>query len=283
MVIAELALQKLEPGLQRRLEQQAFSLVRQQSSEKRLYLMRAFPGTSAFAQMAVFADDHREVSLAGLYTRYAESLPEEFLAQADENTATWHYRNRAFYSSGLDESEVTECRSDTGSDVAWAIERLRALLAESGGSEENRILTLALLVHFVGDAHQPLHGMSRIGRNCESDQGGSRFCFRYTPNSFACETNLHSFWDSALDFFVGFASVEEAVEFVQRVAVLPRQARDLNPETWLSEGYRLARFVYSIEEGSGGDRFYISEGQVIAYERMALAAERLALILAQVH
>jgi len=46
MLIAELALDELSPAKQRQIEQEAFSLVRQQASKQRLYLMRTFPDTS---------------------------------------------------------------------------------------------------------------------------------------------------------------------------------------------------------------------------------------------
>jgi len=94
-----------------------------------------------------------------------------------------------------------------------------------------------------------------------------------------CETNLHSYWDNALGFFDSYGSVGEAIEFVELVEVDPVRAQVLDPEEWLLEGFRYARFVYSIKDGSGGDQFYTHDGQVISYERLALAADRLARIL----
>ena len=285
MVIAEYALQQLEPKVQRKLEQQAFALVRRQEAEKRLYLMRAFPGSTAFAQLSVFADTHRSKSLHQLYTEFGSGLPSNFASYADKNTSTWHYKNQPFYSSSIQipgAASAPQCDLSEQTDIGWAITALQGAFNDAE-SEQNQILALALLIHLVGDAHQPLHAISRVDNDCESDRGGNRFCVAYATNSYRCETNLHSLWDSALGFFADYDSIEQAVEFLKRVEVKDTDADNLDPDVWLSEGFGEARFVYSIKEGSGGDAYYISEGQIIAYERMALAAERLANMLEQLY
>lgn len=281
MLIAEMALQKLEPKLQRQIEQQAFSLVRQEESDRRLYLMRTFSDTSAFAQLSVFADEHRDLTLHNLYQKYGLNMPAEFAGVAQQTTSNWHYKNQPYVSLGVQppgQQQSAQCDLSEPTDVAWAIEGLQQVF-NTAQTEQDRTLALALLIHFVGDAHQPLHTISRVDGDCESDRGGSAFCVVYRKNSYSCETNLHAFWDSALGFFESYETVAEAVDFVSRVKVDEVQANNLNALEWVEEGYRQARFVYSIKDGSGGDPYYIKDGQIIAYERMALAAERLARIL----
>lgn len=299
MLIAELALQKLEPKLQRKIESEAFSLVRQQNSDKRLYLMRAYPGTSAFAHLSVFADDHRNTELDDLYARFAQKLPTAFIELANENTAKWHYKNQPYFSSarqkppmpvsplfglepGQEQETAIQCDLSESVDVVWAVEQLKVAFDEAE-NEQDKILALALLVHFVGDAHQPLHGISRVDEDCESDRGGNRFCVSYRNNSYSCETNLHAYWDSALGFFESYDRVSDAAQFVARVEVDAKQVKNLDPNEWLTEGYRQARFIYAIKDGSGGDSYYIKDGQIIAYERIALAAARLAEILQELY
>jgi hypothetical protein len=136
-----------------------------------------------------------------------------------------------------------------------------------------------MITHFVVDAHQPLHAITQVDEDCETDRGGNDFCVEYRVNGLTCETNLHSYWDNALGFFDSYETVGAAIDFVDRVEVDPDQAEELDPDQWLQEGFTYARFVYSIKDGSGGDEFYTHDGQVISYERLALAASRLANIL----
>lgn len=286
MLIAELAHKQLDPKLQRKLESQSFSLIKKQDAEKRLYLMRAYPDSSAFAQMSVFADDYRNQTLEELYSRFGKEVPAVFKNIANEDTSKWHYKNQAYASEiahkPWSSSEGKVCDLSEPVDVAWAVEQLQIAFKQAE-TEEDQVLALALLVHFVADAHQPLHGLSRVDEDCDSDRGGNRFCVVYRKNSYSCEMNLHAFWDSGVGFFESFDRVSDAVEFVARVELDENQVSILDPDEWLAEGYRKARFIYSIKDGSGGDSYYIKEGQIISYERMALAANRLAQILNQLY
>ena len=291
MLIAELALQKLSPKLQRKIESEAFSLVRRQDSDKRLYLMRAYPGSSAFAQIAVFADHHRDKSLAELYGKFGQKLPAVFADLAGDDTTRWHYKNQPYAPGivqrlGIEPSvgkgSAASCDLSEPVDVAWAIEQTRVALSQAE-TESDRVLSLALLIHFVGDAHQPLHAISRVDEDCESDRGGNRFCVAYGANSYSCVTSLHEYWDAGLGFFRSFDRVGDAAEFVARISLDEAQVKNLDADAWLAEGFRQARFVYSIQEGTGGDPHYVKEAQIIAYERIALAAARLAQILGQLY
>lgn len=287
MLIAELALKQLEPRLQRKIESESFALVKKQDSEKRLYLMRAYPDSSAFAQLSVFADDYRNQSLEELYSRFANQIPDVFKNNADENTSKWHYKNQAYALEtirrpGQSASETRVCDLSEPVDVARAIEQSQVAF-EQAETLEDKTLALAFLVHFVADAHQPLHGISRVDEDCDSDRGGNRFCVVYRTNSYSCETNLHAFWDAGVGFFESFDRISDAAEFVARVDVDEQQAAVLDPNEWLAEGYRKARFIYSIKDGSGGDSYYIKEGQIISYERIAMAANRLARILQKLY
>jgi hypothetical protein len=54
---------------------------------------------------------------------------------------------------------------------------------------------LRLLIHYVGDIHQPLHAISRFNEDFPiGDRGGNEF----TLPSKDQVTNLHSLWDSVL-------------------------------------------------------------------------------------
>ncbi len=59
---------------------------------------------------------------------------------------------------------------------------------------------LRLLIHYIGDIHQPLHASSRFTKNYpQGDEGGNDFLIKVI-NKGAGETptNLHSLWDSII-------------------------------------------------------------------------------------
>ena len=62
------------------------------------------------------------------------------------------------------------------------------VLKDPATSKEEKAFHLKMLVHFVGDLHQPLH----VGIG--DDRGGNRFQVQWFDEG----TNLHRIWDSSL-------------------------------------------------------------------------------------
>ncbi len=61
--------------------------------------------------------------------------------------------------------------------------------------EELRSYALRLLIHYVGDIHQPLHATSRVNPQYKKGDAGGNFVA--IPNIGGAK-NLHSVWDSVL-------------------------------------------------------------------------------------
>jgi len=60
-------------------------------------------------------------------------------------------------------------------------------------------IALRLLIHYVGDSHQPLHMAARVNKdNLTGDKGGNGF--KLTPKADIGKgvTNLHKLWDSVI-------------------------------------------------------------------------------------
>jgi len=92
----------------------------------------------------------------------------------------WHFVNMA-----LDENYEDIIPSEKG-DVFIAINTCIDMLENESTSDEDKSFYLKLLIHFVGDIHQPMH----IGRY--EDRGGNRVNVKW----FGRNTNLHRLWDS---------------------------------------------------------------------------------------
>lgn len=95
---------------------------------------------------------------------------------------TWHYRN-------VDANETyATARVAPDGDVVSAIQLNMSTLRNPQAPKADKALALKMLVHLVGDLHQPLH----MGH--ASDLGGNTIKVKF----FGQEKNLHSVWDGSL-------------------------------------------------------------------------------------
>ncbi len=94
----------------------------------------------------------------------------------------WHYVNFPF-----DSTYEAHPKSDKG-DLIAGINNCIEVLKNSVSSREDKIFHLKMLIHFIGDLHQPMH----IG--LADDKGGNDFQVRW----FNGGTNLHAVWDSKM-------------------------------------------------------------------------------------
>jgi hypothetical protein len=97
-------------------------------------------------------------------------------------TKTWHYRN-----VDADQTYQTAPKHPDG-DIIEGIRYAIRVLADGEQTADNRALAMKLLVHFLGDLHQPMH----MGH--ATDAGGNTVKVKY----FGRETNLHTVWDTNL-------------------------------------------------------------------------------------
>ncbi|MEM0519628.1 S1/P1 nuclease [Aequorivita flava] len=98
----------------------------------------------------------------------------------------WHYVSFPF-----GEKYETYPKSEKG-DIIQGIKKCVAVLKDKNSSKEDKVFYLKMLVHFMGDLHQPLH----IG--LAEDKGGNDFQVRWFKDG----SNLHTVWDSKMiDFY----------------------------------------------------------------------------------
>jgi hypothetical protein len=98
---------------------------------------------------------------------------------------SWHYQN-------VDVCKPFDLKAacKDGNCVSAQIERNARLLADPKVPTRERLMALALLVHFTGDLHQPMHAGDH------QDLGGNRVAANYGIVS--GRANLHSIWDGWL-------------------------------------------------------------------------------------
>ena len=76
-------------------------------------------------------------------------------------------------------------------------------ILKSGTDDAERARALRLVIHFVGDIHQPLHCSARVTKALpEGDQGGNLFGIRLRGRDGKLKkSNLHSYWDGGIGSF----------------------------------------------------------------------------------
>jgi S1/P1 Nuclease len=258
------------------------------------------------AEVAVWAD--RITSGRPKNDNHPETIA-FFENEANHNNAPWHFVNFPYESGSYDCERLNEfCRED---DVVHITRECIRVFA-AGSTRFSRANALRLLIHFVGDLHQPLHvgcsfvidpdgdtkltGDPDVTRryNLESDKGGNRLLVDLPGRP-----RLHSYWDSGFenktlpeDDIVRLTpdSVEELRISGQRT----KQILDTSPETWpaqwASQSLRVAAGAYSqlsVKQRIGsryllnwpGEDEYRKVNDPVVNRQMADAAARLAALL----
>jgi hypothetical protein len=144
----------------------------------------------------------------------------------------WHYVSFPF---GGDYH--THPKSDKG-DIIQGIDKCKEIVRDKNKTKQERAFYLKLLVHFVGDLHQPLH----VG--IQEDRGGNRFYVKW----FGDNTNLHSVWDTKI--IEGYnMSYTELVQNQDRLTAEQIQEIQRSSVTdWMDESRALCEDVYSHTE-----------------------------------
>lgn len=144
---------------------------------------------------------------------------------------TWHYKN-------IDADETFEnAHLLESGDIVRTINEQAQLLNNPEATEEQKSLALKMIIHLVGDIHQPLHMGHR------SDLGGNRWTVKF----FNAPTNLHSTWDSKLPEAAHKWSYTEWQQQLDRAT--PEEEAEIiadgTPEKWGKECYEIATDVYN--------------------------------------
>src|ERR1044072_1366633 len=156
---------------------------------------------------------------------------------------------------------------------------------------------LRLIIHFVGDLHQPLHSSTRVSQaHPEGELGGNLFIIKLKqPDGALKDRNLHSYWDAGIDTFPKggppptyipppLSEIPPAVKKAKK-ANSPTDPKlklnqPLNWKLWSRESFALAKEVaYRIEEGSEPTAAYKARATWVVRRRVAWGGYRLAALL----
>lgn len=223
---------------------------------------------------------------------------------------SWHYIDLGIDPSDPQPSLEPGDDNEVHGNVVQALKR--AVVVLQGGTDPyitSRAMACAMVMHLVGDIHQPLHCATHYfisGGKWRQDAGGNKELVVNGPLDDA-RFNLHAFWDSA--WRASFDTAEGRVvldphyqelslhnpQNVRSLADLlehqpPPPGTDLAPhfDAWAHESNAIARdFVYPALTLTDSKKYcrlstvYVTRANALARQRLILAAWRLATLLNQ--
>ncbi|MFT7386575.1 MAG: fructose-1,6-bisphosphatase [Nonlabens sp.] len=176
-----------------------------------------------------------------LVSTYADDIKSDALYR---KYGPQHYVNIPF------ETDYDHHPKNERGDIIQAIDTCIASLKSETATKEEKAFQLRLLIHFIGDLHQPLHtGLSE-------DKGGNDFQVKW----FRDGTNLHSVWDTKMIESYGMSYTELAsnMPYITR-----KQRKTMGSGThrdWLEDSRVMVKDIYAnTEKGANLSYRYMYE------------------------
>lgn len=159
-------------------------------------------------------------------------------------TKTWHYKN-------VDEGvPYDNAPLNPKGDVVTGIREQIVILSDPKSTKDQKTLAMKILVHLVGDLHQPMH-MGHL-----SDLGGNNTKVKF----FDRDTNLHAVWDGSIMNSGHAWSYTEWQNQIDRLSPQQNEAEASgNIDDWARQTYEIAGQVYD----------YFPQGSRISYNQIA--------------
>lgn len=177
---------------------------------------------------------------------------------------TWHYINMS-----LDENYEDSKKNPKG-DLVTGIEHCKSVIKDENASDEDKTFYLKLLIHLVGDLHQPMH----IG--LEEDKGGNDFKVQWFYN----DTNLHRVWDSQMinKFDMSYIELAENADVLSKQQV--KAIQEGSVIDWVNETHQLTNKVYNTVKAGDNLRYrYSYDNFKTVRSQLQIAGIRLAKVL----
>jgi len=186
---------------------------------------------------------------------------------AYDHTHAWHYVTIP------DGQNYQTAEKNEKGDAYEAIERMIQTLKNEKADQQAQKEALRMLVHLVGDIHQPLH----VGNG--EDRGGNDVKIKW----FYDRSNLHRIWDSEMIDSKQYAYSELALQTDHPHQEMPAEYRDTDKDRWVKEAMALRPQVYAIGEKEYLSYEYMYKNWATVKDQLHRAGLRLAAILNDIY
>jgi len=178
--------------------------------------------------------------------------------------SAWHYVN---YPLGMSYKDSE--KSEYG-NIVMAIEECINKVKDDYNTKEDRVFHLKMLIHFVGDLHQPMHA-SRA-----EDKGGNDIQVQW----FGEGSNLHRVWDKNLIESYGMTYSELAAELIDVDRKERKAIQEGTIYDWVDESHKICAKLYdSVEIGEKLGYRYSYDYNELLFKQLQKGGLRLAKVL----
>lgn len=201
-IIGEIAYQNLMPAVKKKLNSYNHAVDSKRHRQ-------------SFANAAVWLDRLRSKDLSILKTMHYINVP----LSSDGNYLTIEQRM----------------------NVIWSINMAIKVLTNPQASMVDKGIALRILLHVVGDIHQPMHTTTHVSEAfAQGDHGGN---LQILPKN-AVATNLHAYWDRGGGLLLD--KHPSAREVKHRARMMTQQVpcatiKQSDPTAWVMEAHQIAR------------------------------------------
>ena len=180
----------------------------------------------------------------------------------------WHYKN---VNADQTYDEVPPAKEG---DIITALNEQVSKLKSGQLSDEEEALALKIVIHLIGDLHQPMH----MGR--KTDYGGNLIHLTV----FKQERNLHATWDEDVVDYAHHWTYTEWVEQIDRVNKKERKAIEQGTfDDWARETYEICKDIYNnTPEGAEVSYDYIAHYAPVVEQQLLKGGIRLARVLNEI-
>ena len=192
--------------------------------------------TAEIAQSYLSKDAKKEISklLNGRSLAFVSTFGDEIKSDSKyRKYSPWHYVNLPEGASKYIKDEA-----NPKGDLLMALRKCVEVLKDKKAPKEEKEFYLKMLVHFMGDLHQPLHA----GRG--EDKGGNDIQVRW----FGEGSNLHRVWDSEMIDSYDMSYTEMARNVPSLSEVRKKAIASGSFEDWMYESKALSEKVYASAE-----------------------------------
>jgi len=215
-------------------------------SKKARLAMERILGQQSLAMAATWMDDVRSDSLYDMYE-------------------DWHWVT-------IEDNETyDQSKKNPKGDLIYALERIISELKSKKLSPKEEAERLKMLIHLIGDIHQPLH----VGR---ADKGGNDVKLTW----FGSNSNLHSVWDSGMIDGTKLSYTELAESLYKPNAAELKAWQSTSFRDWAKESMSCRKQVYDIGNSKLGYEYQYKYFSIVR-ERLAQAGVRLAGVLNEIY
>jgi S1/P1 Nuclease len=198
-------------------------------------------------------------------SNYADEMRSD---RAYKYTGAWHYVNVPIgYNFEQFSHAVRTMQEDNVYKMVLSCEKD---LKDPSKSRTAKAFALKIIVHLIGDLHQPMH-VSRA-----EDKGGNDIAIKFSGSA----DNLHGLWDCGLIDRERLSYKQMATDYDDANPATIKKWQEDSLMVWLWESYQISTILYQeIEKDPNIDEAYYQSHLPVLHKRIEKAGIRLAGVL----